>query len=58
MYISLTRQEKIDPDYFTIEWDEEDETINMHLNSHVYLAIQKDEWDTLVTEVAKLTFPN
>jgi hypothetical protein len=59
MYTALHVREELKTgefDYFSVELDEEDNSINLHLTTNIFISLNKDEWNAIVEAVTKATF--
>jgi hypothetical protein len=55
MYAAVHVREEFG-DYLTIELDEEDNELHLHLTNDIYITVNQKEWETIVEKVAEATF--
>jgi hypothetical protein len=57
MYAAVHVRENLYEDKFlTIELDEEDNELHLHLSTDIYMTVSQEEWGRIVEKVAEATF--
>jgi hypothetical protein len=57
MYATIhVREDLYEDDFLTIELDEEDNELHLHLSTDIYITVSKEEWERIVEKVAEATF--